>query len=65
MTVVLEPTVHDLEAERVHVLAESPSPSLSARERAATYSLTASESRLLRRLDEIRYLLGGERLIPA
>ncbi|GAA3620329.1 hypothetical protein GCM10022199_26000 [Marihabitans asiaticum] len=58
MTVVLEPTILELEAEREHLLAGSPFSEVELRERAAAYSLTPSESRLLRRLDEIRYLLG-------
>jgi hypothetical protein len=58
MTVVLEPTVHDLEAERERLLAGSPFTESELRERAAYYSLTPNESRLLRRLEEIGYLLG-------
>lgn len=58
MTVVLEPTVHDLEAERERLLTGSPFTVPELRARAAYYSLTPDESRLLRRLEEIGYLLG-------
>lgn len=58
MTVVLEPSVRDLESERERLLERSPFTVEELRARAAVYSLTPEESRLLRRLDEIGYLLG-------
>jgi hypothetical protein len=58
MTVVLEPSVRDLESERERLLAASPFGVAELRGRAAAYSLTPEESRLLRRLEEIGYLLG-------
>jgi hypothetical protein len=58
MTVVLEPSVRDLESERERLLEGSPFTAEELRARAAAYSLTPEESRLLRRLDEIGYLLG-------
>lgn len=57
MTVVLEPTVSELEAEREGLLDRSPFSERDLRERASSYSLTPDEARLLRRLEEIGYLL--------
>ncbi|GAB3757902.1 hypothetical protein GCM10027599_24550 [Yimella radicis] len=58
MTIVLEPSVDDLELEREHLLKASPFTAQELHERAAACSLTPSEARVLRRLEEIRYLLG-------
>ncbi|WP_300680831.1 hypothetical protein [Nocardioides sp.] len=58
MTVVLEPTVSALEAERSALLKASPFTEGELRVRALSFSLTPDESRLLRRLEEIGYLLG-------
>lgn len=60
MTVVLEPTVDDLVRERAELVAEIRSDESDLRERAADYRLTVDESRILRRLDEIDYLLGED-----
>jgi len=60
MTVVLEPTVGDLVCERAALVAEIRSDESDLRERAADYRLTVDESRILRRLDEIDYLLGED-----
>jgi hypothetical protein len=60
MTVVLEPTVDDLVRERAELVAEIRSGESELRERAADYRLTVEESRILRRLDEIDYLLGED-----
>lgn len=58
MTVVLEPTVDELEDERGRLLDGSPFSESELLQRAASYSLTPDEARLLRRLEEIRFLLG-------
>lgn len=57
MTVVLEPSVNDLERERERLLADSRFSEDELRERAESYRLTFDESRLLRRLEEIAFLL--------
>lgn len=60
MTLVLEPSVRDLESEREALLASSKFTVDELHERAALYSLTPAESRLFRRLTEIEYLLGED-----
>lgn len=60
MTVVLEPTVDALMRERAELVAEIRSDERDLRERASDYRLTVDESRILRRLDEIDYLLGDD-----
>lgn len=60
MTVVLEPSVADLEDERVRLLEGSRFSEDELRDRASAYRLTFDESRLLRRLDEIAFLLGED-----
>jgi hypothetical protein len=60
MTVVLEPTVDDLVRERTELVAGIRSDERDLRERAADYRVTVDESRILRRLDEIDYLLGED-----
>ncbi|MEP9381121.1 hypothetical protein [Nocardioides sp. KR10-350] len=60
MTVVLEPTVEDLDRERAELLDEIRFTEAELRDRAASYRLTTDEARVLRRLDEIAYLLGDD-----
>lgn len=60
MTVVLEPTVADLRAERAELVADIPAGEQDLRARAADYRLSVDEARILRRLDEIDYLLGSD-----
>lgn len=61
MTVVLlEPSVTELELERARLLEKSRFTEDELRERASAYRLTPDESRLLRRLGEIDFLLGAD-----
>lgn len=58
MTTVLMPTVEALEAERSALMTTSPFDEAELRRRAAIFMLTPDEARIVRRLDEIDYLLG-------
>lgn len=60
MTVVLEPSVDDLVRERDELVGALRSDEQELRARAAEYRLTVDEARVLRRLDEIDYLLGTD-----
>lgn len=60
VNVVLKPSVRDLETERRSLLDESRLTEDELRERAESYRVTPDEVRLLRRLDEIDYLLGED-----
>lgn len=58
MTVMLHPTVDDLTAERADLLASLRLSEDELRSRADRELLTGGEWRVLRRLDQIAFLLG-------
>ncbi|MDC5696443.1 hypothetical protein OO014_04175 [Intrasporangium calvum] len=60
MATLLTPTVPELESERARLLAETPRGEEDLRARAEDFLLTHEEARLLRRLDEIDFLLGRD-----
>ncbi len=53
-------TVEELEQERVRLLAEARVPEEELRERGADYKISVKELRILRRLNQIDFLLGKE-----
>lgn len=58
MTLVLEPTVDELTREREELASNIPGGEDFLRERAVDYRITPDEARILRRLDQIDFLLG-------
>lgn len=59
-TSVLRPTIDELQDERARLLRDAPFTEDELRERAADFLLTPAEARILRRLDEIAFLLGDD-----
>lgn len=59
-TAVLKPTVDDLQGERDRLIADLAFSEMELRERAQDFLVTPAESRVLRRLDEIDFLLGDD-----
>jgi hypothetical protein len=57
---VLEPTVKELTTERDQLAASVPGGEDALRARAVDYRLTSNEARVLRRLDQIDFLLGDD-----
>lgn len=57
MSAVIHPTVESLEAERTALVAEARFTERELQERAERHLLTPPEARILRRLEEIRWLL--------
>lgn len=57
---VLKPTVDDLRREREKLVAALAFSEETLRERAADFLVTPEESRILRRLDVIDFLLGDD-----
>lgn len=59
-TAVLKPTLADLNSERDRLLDSLPFSEDELRERGSDFLLTPLEARILRRLDEIAFLLGDD-----
>lgn len=59
-TTVLKPSVEDLNREREGLLARVRMAEAELRDRAEEFLLTPEEARVLRRLDEIGFLLGED-----
>lgn len=60
MAAVLTPSVTELEDERNRLLASQAASEDELRRRAEAYMVTPEEARVLRRLDQIAYLLGED-----
>lgn len=58
MTTMLTPSAEDLTRERRELLSTARLSEHELRERSAHYLVTPEEAQILRRLDQIAYLLG-------